>query len=178
MAGAVMPDVPELPITTHAGAQLPSIGAEALGGELARSVRQRAEQPARGVGEFARAYSLDAERVQAELTYLSIVTMQFCIGAGLPDHPRQREVGVAFYAALWAGGAWRADQPGLASRIPHYETALNNPDPALGRAYGMGRAFARLCGASHDVPVIEFGARAYVEQLAPILELLRGVAVA
>jgi hypothetical protein len=34
-----------------------------------------------------------------------------------------------------------------------------------------------LCGASHDVPVIEVGALSYVEQLPPILSLLRGVTV-
>jgi len=38
--------------------------------------------------------------------------------------------------------------------------------------------FARLCGASHDVPMIELGATAFVEQLAPILGLLRSVRVA
>ena len=173
-----MSDVPEPgPAAAAPGGPLPSISADALGAELARSVRVRAERRPRGVAEFAGAYSLDPDRVHAELTFLSIVTMQFCIGAGLPDHPRQRDVGVAYYAALWAGEPWRVDQAGLAARIGHYETALNNPDPSLGRAYGVGRAFARQCGASHDVAVIEFGARAYVEQLAPILDLLRGVAV-
>jgi hypothetical protein len=58
-----------------------------------------------------------------------------------------------------------------------YQDALNNPHPEFGRGYGIGRAFARFCGATHDLPVIELGARAYVEQLPPILTLLRGVLV-
>ena len=59
-----------------------------------------------------------------------------------------------------------------------YQHLLSQPHPDYGRAYGMGRVFARLCGASHDVSVIELGATAFVEQLAPILGLLRSVRVA
>jgi len=78
---------------------------------------------------------------------------------------------------LWTGDSWRARPADLDARTPAYEEALNHPHPDYGRGYGVGRTFARLCGATHDLPVIEFGARAYVEQLPPILTLLRGVVV-
>ena len=155
----------------------PSITADALGEELARSVRQRAENVPESLADFVRTMNLDAERVRVELAYLSIVTMHFCVGVALADRTQQTRVLAAFYRGLWSGSAWLASEPELNERVPQYETALNNPHPDLGRGYGMGRVFARLCGASHDVPVIEVGARAYVEQLPPILALLRGVTV-
>jgi hypothetical protein len=155
----------------------PFISADALGEELARSVRQRTESVPERLADFATAMSLDAERVRVELAYVSIVTMHFCVGAAVADRAHRTQVLAAFYRGLWSGPAWRANEAGLTGRVPQYETALNNPHPDLGRGYGMGRVFARLCGASHDVPVIEFGALAYVEQLPPILTLLRGVTV-
>ena len=155
----------------------PSITADALGDELAGSVRQRAENVPERLADFVRAMSLDVERVRVELAYLSIVTMHFCVGVALADRTQQARVLGAFYHGLWSGSAWLASEAGLAERVPHYETALNNPHPDLGRGYGMGRVFARWCGASHDVSVIEVGAVAYVEQLPPILSLLRGVTV-
>ena len=155
----------------------PPITADSLGEELARSIRQRAERVPDSLEDFANSMSLDAERLRIELAYLSIVTMHFCVGAALGDRTQQARVLASFYRGLWSGISWRASESGLAERLPQYETALNNPHPDLGRGYGMGRVFARQCGASHDVPVIEFGALAYVEQLPPILTLLRGVTV-
>ena len=155
----------------------PSITADGLGEELAGSVRTRAQTSPEGLAEFVKAMNFETDRVRTELAYLSIVTMHFCISAGLPDREQHARVLGAFYRELWAGLPWQANERGLKTRTAHYETALNNPHPDLGRGYGMGRAFARLCGASHDVAVIEFGALAYVEQLPPILGLLRGVTV-
>jgi hypothetical protein len=155
----------------------PSITADALGDELARSVRQRAENVPESLADFVRTMSLDVERVRVELAYLSIVTMHFCVGVASADRMQQSRVLSAFYRGLWSGPTWLASEAGLAERLPQYETALNNPHPDLGRGYGMGRVFARWCGASHDVSVIEVGALAYVDQLPPILSLLRGVRV-
>ena len=50
-------------------------------------------------------------------------------------------------------------------------------DDIPGRAYAIGRTFARHCHCSHEVAVIEFGARAYMEHLPPMLALVRGVTV-
>jgi hypothetical protein len=155
----------------------PRIDADALGAELARSVIARFGAPGEGITAFAAAMSLEAERVQDELAYLSIVTMHFCIGVAIDDPSARARVAAAFHGTLWSAPSWRATADGLQSRILEYETALNRPHPQLGRAYGVGRAFARRCGAAHDVPVIEFGARGYVDQLTPILGLLRGVTV-
>ena len=116
---------------------------------------------------FRQDHDLDAERVRVELAYLSIVTMHFCVGVALADRAQQTRVLAAFYRGLWSGSAWLASEPGLNERVPQYETALNNPHPDLGRGYGMGRVFARLCGASHDVPVIEVGARGLRGAVAP-----------
>lgn len=153
------------------------VGAEALGAELARSVIGRFGQPGEGVSSFASSLSLETERVQDELAYLSIVTMQFCIGAVVEDPDLKARVTAAFYRTLWSDPPWRATVEGLTSRVLEYERALNNPHPQFGRPYGIGRAFARLCGAAHDVPVIELGARGYLDQLTPILGLLRSVTV-
>ena len=153
------------------------IEARTLGAELARSVRARSGPPADGIVAFAAAMALDPERVQDELAYLAIVTMHFCIGAAVEDAAVRARVAAGFYLALWAGDPWRASMEGLESRTTDYESALNHPHPELGRAYGIGRGFARQLGAAQDVPVIEFGARAYLEQLSPILGLLRGLTI-
>jgi hypothetical protein len=152
------------------------ITAEALGAQLAQSVKARAAMPGAGVTGFAATMAIDPERLRDELAYLSIVTMHFCVSAGLAPDVAPRVL-AAYYRELWTRDAWRARSAELDARTPAYETALNYPHPDYGRGYGMGRAFARLCGATHDLPVIEFGARAYVEQLPPILTLLRGVVV-
>jgi hypothetical protein len=153
-----------------------TITADLLGAQLAQSVKTRAGQPPAGVAEFAASMAIDPERLQTELVYLAIVTMHFCIGATMTGDASARLLG-AYYRGLWGGAQWRADAASLDARTPAYQDALNNPHPDFGRGYGIGRTFARLCGATHDVPVIEFGARAYVEQLPPILTLLRSVVV-
>lgn len=66
---------------------------------------------------------------------------------------------------------------GLAARVRDYKDAFNHPPPELGRAYVIGRTFARHCHCTHEIAVIEFGARASMEQLAPRLGLLRSVAL-
>ena len=153
------------------------VNPEALGARLARSVRSRFESPGDGVRNFAQAMTLDFERVQSELAYLSIVTMHFCISTAF-DADILGRVLAAFYGELWRGVAWIATAEEFDARAEPYQSALKHPHPKLGRGYSVGRAFATLCGASHDLPVIEFGARAYVEQLPPILGLLRSVTVA
>jgi hypothetical protein len=152
------------------------IAAEALGAQLAQSVKARAAEPGAGVTGFATTMAIDPGRLQDELAYLSIVTMHFCVSAALPPDVTPR-VMASYYRELWTREAWRASRPELEARTLAYEDALNRPHPEFGRGYGVGRTFARLCGATHDLPVIELGARAYVEQLPPILTLLRGVAV-
>ena len=158
-------------------------------GEPFVDVTAERSAPARAFGEGARRCRALASRDLAatmaidpgalagrKLAYLSIVTMHFCITAGLAADVAPRVLG-SYYRALWTGDSWRARPADLDARTPAYEDALNHPHPDYGRGYGVGRTFARLCGATHDLPVIEFGARAYVEQLPPILTLLRGVVV-
>jgi hypothetical protein len=70
----------------------PSITADALGEELARSVRQRAENVPESLADFVRTMNLDAGRVRVELAYLSIVTMHFCVGVALADRTQQTRV--------------------------------------------------------------------------------------
>jgi hypothetical protein len=155
----------------------PAIDATALGAELARSVMGRFGEPGERTTGFAAAMALPVDRLQDELAYLTVVTMHFCIGAAIGDASARARVAAAFHGTLWSSAPWRATEDGLQARVLDYETAFNNPHPQMGRAYGVGRAFARWCGAAHDVPVIEYGARAYMEQLQPILELLNGVRV-
>ena len=153
------------------------VTAEALGAQLARSVKARASiAPGTAVAEFGASMAIDPERLRDELAYLSIVTMHFCVGAVLAGELGGRVL-ASYYRELWAGDPWLARPAELDARTPAYQEAFNHPHPDVGRGYGVGRTFARLCGATHDVPVIEFGARAYVEQLPPILTLLRSVVV-
>ena len=91
-----------------------------------------------------------------------------------PASPHAR-VEAAFEHALWSGAPWRASAAGLGARLRDYKDAFNHPHPELGRAYVIGRTFARHCHCSHEVAVIEFGARAYMEQLPPMLGVLRSV---
>src|SRR4029078_2884624 len=143
------------------------------GVELARRVKARADLPGAGVTGFATTMAIDPERLQDELAYLSICPMIFCVSAGRAPDVAPRVLG-SYYRALWTGDSWRGRLADLGARTPAYEDALKHPHSGYGRAYGVGRRVARLCGATHDLPVIEFGARAYVEQLPPILTLLRG----
>jgi len=155
----------------------PEIDAAALGAGLARSVMGRFSAPSDTLAGFATAMSLQPDRLQEELAYLSIVTMHFCIGAVIEDPSARGRIAAAYYGTLWSAPPWRATEEGLLARVLDYESAINNPHPEFGRAYGVGRVFARWCAAAHDVPVIEFGARAYLDQLPPILGLLRDVVV-
>ncbi len=149
--------------------------ADALGIELARAVMTQAEATGESVIAFAGALSLDTDRLHAELIYLSILTTQFALGVALGAGESTARVRAAFQRALWAGAPWRASASGLSARLREYKDAFNHPHPELGRAYVIGRTFARHCHCSHEVAVIEFGARAYMEQLPPMLGLLRSV---
>ena len=149
--------------------------ADLLGAELARAVMARADTPGEGVAGFSTALSLDADRVHVELIYLSILTTQFALGVALGAGESNARVTAAFERALWSGAPWRASASGLRARRREYKDAFNHPHPELGRAYVIGRTFARHCRCSHEVAVIEFGARAYMEHLAPMLGLLRSV---
>ena len=150
----------------------------ALGAALARSVLARASDLSPGIAEFARRMNVPGERLQAELAHVSIITMHFCIGVVFGPGGQDASIVSGFYRTLWTGAEWCATERGWRSRVREYQHLLSQPHPDYGRAYGVGRVFARLCGASHDVPVIELGATAFVEQLAPILGLLRAVRVA
>jgi hypothetical protein len=148
-----------------------------LGAALARSVRSRSDALTPGVLAFATRMNVPRDRIQTELAYISIVTMHFCVGVVFGRDGTDAAIVDGFYRVLWAS-PWCATERGWRSRVREYQHLLSQPHPEYGRAYGVGRVFARLCGASHDVPVIELGATAFVEQLAPILTLLRSVIVA
>ena len=148
---------------------------EALGDELARSLRTRAEVMSEGVTAFAKTLSLDPDRLQVELVYLSIVTTQFAMGVALGTDESCARVGAALERALWSGPPWRATANGLTARLRDYRDAFNHPHPELGRAYVIGRTFARHCHCSHEIAVIEYGARAYMDQLPLMIALLRSV---
>ena len=154
------------------------VSADRLGAALARSVIQRAEYDGDGVAGLARTMNLDLATVRAELAYLAIVTMHFCVRSVLENTAERDAVLAAFYHTLWAAPPWQAHASGYHHRVRDYSAALNDPHPELGRCYGLSRVFARLCGADRDVAVIEFGARVYAEQLPPVLGLLRGVTIA
>jgi hypothetical protein len=157
------------------GVALSVAAADVLGVELARAVLTQAETPGEGVAGFSTSLSLDGERLHVELIYLSILTTQFALSVALGAGESTARVIATFERALWAGAPWRASASGLEDRRREYIDAFNHPHPQLGRAYVIGRTFARYCGCSHEVAVIEFGARAYMGQLAPMLRLLRSV---
>jgi hypothetical protein len=160
------------------GATIGPIDPAALGAALARSVLSRSANLTPGIVRFSTRMNLPDERVQAELAYVSIVTMDFCIGVVFGPRAMDAAILSGFYRKLWSVPEWCATERGWRSRMREYQHLLSQPHPEYGRAYGVGRVFARLCGASHDVPVIELGATAFAEQLAPILGLLRAVRVA
>ena len=165
-----------MPVTDDKPSPISSeTSADALGGELARGIRTRGDDMGEGVTGFARALSLDTERLQVELIYLSILTTRFALGVALGAGEPHARVEAAFERALWSGAPWRASAAGLSARLRDYKDAFNHPHPELGRAYVIGRTFARHCHCSHEVAVIEFGARAYMEQLPPMLGVLRSV---
>jgi hypothetical protein len=149
-----------------------------LGAALARSVRSRSGTLTPGVLAFATRMNVPHERIQTELAYVSIITMHFCVGVVFGQRGGDAAIADGFYRMLWTPPEWCATERGWRSRVREYQHLLSQPHPEYGRAYGVGRVFARLCGASHDVPMIELGATAFVEQLAPILGLLRSVRVA
>ena len=149
-----------------------------LGAALARSVRARSNALTPAVLAFATRMNVPHERIQTELAYIAIITMHFCVGVAFGSARADGAITDGFYRALWSPPAWCATERGWRSRVREYQHLLSQPHPEYGRAYGVGRVFARLCGASHDVPMIELGATAFVEQLAPILGLLRSVRVA
>ena len=119
----------------------------------------------------------DVDRLHVELTYLSILTTQFALGvalgAGEPPRGSTRPLSAGSGPAR-PGVRPRADWQ---ARLPEPRDTFNHPHPELGRAYGIGRTFARHCGCSHEVAAIEFGARAYMGQLPRMLGLLRSLTV-
>jgi hypothetical protein len=153
------------------------IAAEVLGAELAASVIARTLRMHDAAESVSAPMRLDVERVQTELGYLAVFTMHFCVDQVLGADPGCPRVLQAFYTALWSEKHWGPSRRGAERRVRRYGDAFNNPHPEYGRGYWTGRVFARLCGASHELAVIECGARAYVTQLPPILEFLRGISV-
>jgi len=151
------------------------VSPEVLGAELAASVIARALRMREPAALIADSMSLHRDRVQGELAYMAIFTMHFCIHTVLGEHPACPQVISAFYNGLWSRTDWGATAKGAERRVRRYGDAFNNPHPEYGRGYWTGRVFARLCGASHELAVIEFGARTFVTQLPPILSFLRTV---
>ena len=66
---------------------------------------------------------------------------------------------------------------GLRVRMRDYRDALQHPHPEFGRAYSVGRVFARYCDASRELAVLEFAAHTYMGQLPVMLARLRGVRI-
>jgi hypothetical protein len=154
------------------------VSPDVLGAELAASVIARALRMREPAALIANSMSLHRDRVQGELAYMAIFTMHFCIHTALGEHPACPQVISAFYNGLWSRNDWGATPKGAERRVRRYGDAFNNPHPEYGRGYWTGRVFARLCGASHELAVIEFGARTFVTQLPPILSFLRTVTLA
>jgi hypothetical protein len=151
----------------------PVIDAEVLGSSLAASVIARSSGFSAAADSLARALDLDPRRVQGELAYVSIFTVHFCVHAVFDDALAARVVHT-MYEALWAAPeTWSTTREGASERARDYADALAHPHAEYGRAYTVGRVFARWCGASHDVVVVECGARAYMTQLAPLVAFLR-----
>ena len=96
------------------------IGAEALGAELAHSVKARAAMPGAGITGFAATMAIDPERLQDELAYLSIVTMHFCVSAGLAPDVTPRVLGLRLPRLV--GRGFVAGPPGRSGRDAHRPT--------------------------------------------------------
>jgi hypothetical protein len=155
------------------GSRLSPIDAEVLGSSLAASVITRAIEFAAAADSIARPLDLDPDRIRTELAYLSVFTTHFCVHAVFDDAIAARVVRL-FYETLWAATEpWGATREGASERARDYTDALVHPHAEYGRGYTVGRVFARWCGTTHDVVVIECGARAYMTQLPPLLEFLR-----
>jgi hypothetical protein len=152
------------------------LGAATLGRSLAQSLIAELGTLAAGAAARARDWSLDADRLTTELVYLSVLTTGFAIETGLPA-PGAAETRAAFEHAVLTSAPGGVDHAGLTAREREYRGAFGNPHPELGRAYSIGRTFARLCHSSREVAVVECGARVYIEQLAARLKLLTEVIV-
>ncbi len=152
------------------------LGAGTLGRALAQSVIAERGPLGASMAEFARALSLDPDRLTIELFYLSVLTTRFAIDIGLSE-PGGPAVRGAFEHAILASAGDRVNEAGLMGRLHEYRDAFSDPHPELGRAYSIGKTFARLCHSAREVAVIECGARIYIEQLASRLKLLAEVTV-
>jgi hypothetical protein len=164
----------------HGPAMPPPVGPAAvasgtLGHSLAQAIMSGGSQPGDGAASFARTLSLDAARLHLELTYLSLLTTRFAIDLTFAGDAAAGVIH-GFDDAL-RGGVWHGTHAGLLARRREYRDAFTRPHPDLGRAYSIGRTFARLCGSRHELAVIELGARAYIERLPAVLQVLRGLTV-
>ena len=155
----------------------PSEPAATLAGMLAGTLVTRLESSGADVDALARAMSLDVSRVRVELSYLLVVTTQFCIAAAV-DEEAQALLQSEFASAALAARPLALTPRGLRVRMREYRDALQHPHPELGRAYSVGRVFARFCDAARELAVIEFAAHTYMAQLPPMLGRLREVRVA
>jgi hypothetical protein len=155
----------------------PPTRAADLASDLAWALATRLRSTGGDVSALARSMSLDPNRVAAEYAYLLVVITQFCIDAGLSDPQAREALATAFESAAQSVAAPRASERGMHLRRRAYGEALANPHPDFGRAYSVGRVFARYCDAAREIAVIEFGARTYMEQLPPMLGRLRSVTV-
>jgi hypothetical protein len=155
----------------------PATRAADLASDLAWAVATRVRNTVSDVEALVRSMSLDPNRVAVEYAYLLIAITQFCIDAGIGDRAAREQLSRAFESAVLSVKALPASERGLPLRRHAYGDALSNPHPDFGRAYSVGRVFARYCDAGPDVAVIEFGARTYMEQLPPMLGRLRSLTV-
>jgi hypothetical protein len=67
-----------------------------LGAALARSVLERSRDLSPGIVEFAARMNVPRERLQAELGYVAIITMHFCIGVVFARTVRTRRSSTGF----------------------------------------------------------------------------------
>ena len=71
--------------------------------------------------------------------------------------------------------ARRAAHVCLVDRLPYYAVAADEPHPDLGRAYSLGKLFAKFCNRPDDPRVVMFGSTIYgnvVSVFPPILQKL------
>jgi hypothetical protein len=159
------------------GLGLPHEPAADVATELARAVVTRTKTSDDDLVGLAKSMSLDLDRLRVEFAYLLVVTAKFCIGVGVDDEAARARVLALFEQDVLSAPELRLTPRGLRIRLREYKDALANPHPEFGRAYSVGRTFARYCDASREVAVIEMAARTYMEQLPPMLGRLRTVAV-